>query len=64
MPKFDVKCEVCGLENEITRKISEDNPPCNQCGGKTKTFFPMGTKLNNTQFKGKGWADSGKGGTK
>jgi len=63
LPKYDVKCTVCGTEDEVTHKITEEHPPCH-CGGKMNTHFPMGTVVNNAQFKGSGWKDNGKGGTK
>ena len=62
--KYDVKCTVCEHATEVSHSITEEHPPCNVCGNEVKTYFPQGTKLANTQFKGSGWADKGKGGTK
>jgi len=59
LPKYDVKCDECDEVTEVTHRISEDHPPCTECGGKVSTYFPMGTKLAKTQFKGSGWACKG-----
>lgn len=62
--KYDVRCDNCGHIDTVNHSISEDHPPCVKCNGVLKTYFPLGTKLTNTQFKGSGWADEGRGGTR
>ena len=40
MPIYEYKCEECGLEFELMRKIGEDNGVgCTQCGGHTRRVF-------------------------
>lgn len=55
MPKYDVKCESCEFVEEIEHKMSEDHPPCSECGSKVYTYFPHGTVLNAPKLVGGGW---------
>jgi putative FmdB family regulatory protein len=38
MPNYDVRCESCGKELEITHGINESHPKC-ECGGQQETVF-------------------------
>jgi putative FmdB family regulatory protein len=53
MPKYDTKCTECGSEKEIDKRMSEDYPPCSECGGELKTHFKTAPAFS---LKGSGWA--------
>jgi putative FmdB family regulatory protein len=57
MPTYDTKCEKCELVQEVVHRMSEDHPPCKECGGKLYTYFAPDSKFTKVVFKGKGWAD-------
>ena len=59
MPTYQVRCTTCEHTTEVVHRMSEDHPPCSECGKELKTYFPMGTQLPKTQFKGTGWACKG-----
>lgn len=51
MPKYDVKCEECGWEDEIEHSMHDNHPPC-ECSGKLKTIFKSSQPI---RFRGEGW---------
>lgn len=53
MPIFNVRCVKCSYEGQITKKILEDNPPCEGCGETLETIIKSAP---NVVFKGSGWA--------
>jgi len=55
LPLYDVKCESCGEVQEISKKMSEDHPPCQLCGGKLNTYFAPDSGIG-VVYKGGGWA--------
>lgn len=56
MPKYDVKCQVCAQEWEISKGMNQDLPPCPTCGGPVDQLPP---KATNFILKGRGWAKDG-----
>lgn len=57
VPTYTVKCinESCSdhaVEKEIKKRMSEDYPPCEMCGGATQTVFQA---VPSAVFKGGGW---------
>jgi len=37
--KYDYKCPTCDKLHEIEKRISEDKPPCPECGGELQSYF-------------------------
>lgn len=43
MPKYDLECMACAHRWEVTRRMTEDNPPCPLCGGQPVQLPSTGT---------------------
>ena len=57
MASYDVKCknkdcEMSKVTTEIKKKMSEDYPPCAECGSEVESVFQTTTAV---VFKGGGW---------
>lgn len=50
---YEVKCTECGEIYEVSHRMSEDHPPCKECGGKLNTYFSRAPKFI---LKGDNWA--------
>jgi putative FmdB family regulatory protein len=63
MPFYEYKCETCGHEFEMLKKMSDPNPPCPckaddaeaECGGETKKLISK----SDFHLKGGGWYSDG-----
>ena len=53
MPIFDFKCEACGCEKELLRKISD--PILTECPECHKKTFKKQVSAPNFQLTGSGW---------
>lgn len=58
MPRYDMVCKNSSCENfefpvEVTKRMSEENPPCEVCGQKMAVVFL--TPTSSPVFKGSGW---------
>ena len=52
MPTYDVKCKECDLIYEISHRITENHPPCKECGSLVQTHILSPPGIS---FKGAGW---------
>ena len=65
MPSYDVRCTACKHEETITRKSSEANPVCSECGGTMVTIWKTVPTLDKAKdpydlLDGKGQGGGGK----
>lgn len=56
MPRYDIRCMVCGKEEEISKKMAEELPPCSTCGAQVIQMPPSSATF---VLKGRGWARDG-----
>lgn len=54
MPTYNLLCKECDHEFEFVRKMSEPNPPCEECGANMVITLVKSAPL--TVMKGSGWA--------
>ena len=55
--KYDYKCPTCDKLHEIEKRISEDKPPCPECGGELQSYFAESQDFIRV---GDGWGARGK----
>ena len=51
--KYDVQCLACNRTEEISKRMSEDYPPCSKCGEEVKQVFLQAPTFS---LLGTGWA--------
>ena len=56
MPLYEYKCKKCEHEFEATRKMSEDNPMCPECGKDVERLISGGGSF---RLNGRGWGKDG-----
>lgn len=56
MPRYDIRCLTCGKEEEISKGMNQDLPPCEVCGGKVEQILSPSSSF---VLKGSGWAATG-----
>lgn len=59
---YDYQCRRCSREFEARHRLTDDPPPCPDCGGtELKRLISSGTTF---QLKGGGWYADGYGSTR
>jgi putative FmdB family regulatory protein len=56
MPSYDYKCQEDECQHEFlaVHKMSEDKPPCPECGSQVGRFYKP-SSMSAPILKGKGW---------
>lgn len=53
MPLYNTKCKECNKADTCSHPMSQDHPPCGECGGERETVILSAPKVI---MKGGGWA--------